>query len=500
MRAPSKAFVRERQVGLFVVLAAIIAALFSFKITQTPLFRSGTPLKVYLNDATGIFVASKVKMAGIDIGSITAITLENGQARLDLIINQGIDIPSEAKIYPRPLGILGDKFLEVVLPKEGDSNPAYTTPQRSSRLWNWLMPSAHAQSAPSEPTTAQKMMDQPVTPVAPRRAAPGRILKKGEVVKGVDAAVTLDDLSRQLGAASEDLKDISGNVKGLVRDNKNEVTQLIHTLNRVATKLERSFDAFDEKKLRKDLKNLSDSVGNLGGTLKNVESITAKIDRGEGSLGKLVNDPATVNELNKTLATISQMVERARRTLTIIDMNGEYAAQARTAKSYIGLTIQPREDTAYIAQVIIDPRGYETRKTKRIMDQTNNTLISSHDIVTNEKNDMKFSLQFMKRVDNLAVRLGLFESTGGFGLDYYMLSDKLQLSTEFFNWARLDNNGYLKIYGRVYLLNYFYLIVGGDDLLAKQQGEAIRKSFFAGLGLRFTDDDLKTLLALKSVP
>lgn len=486
MRAPSKAYVREMQVGLFVVLACIIIALFSFKITQSPVFRRGTPLKVYLSDATGIFIDSKVKMAGIDIGTITGVSLEDGKARIDVLINKGIQLPVDAKIFPRPLGILGDKFLEVQVPREGvDANDDTTAPPpestRSSWL-NWLIPSAYAQ-----------------TPESPTPATSKRVLKKGEVIKGVDGSVTLDDLARQLGSASDDLKDISKNVKTMVRDNKGEVTQMIHTLNRVSTKLEKTIDGFDEKKLHRDLKNLSESVGNFGATLKNMESITKKIDQGEGTLGKLVNDTTTVNELNKTLATISQVVDRARRTLTIVDVNGEYAAQARTAKSYIGITIQPREDTAYIAQFIIDPRGYQTRKTVRTIDQTNGSLVSSQEIITNEKNDLKFSLQFMKRVDNLSVRLGLFESTGGFGLDYFFWADRLQLSVEFFNWARQDNNGYLKAYAKLYLLNYVYLIVGGDDLLAKKNPtDSISSSFMGGIGLRFTDDDLKTMLALTS--
>lgn len=490
MRAPSKAYVRELQVGLFVVLACIIIALFSFKITQSPIFRRGTPLKVYLSDATGIFIDSKVKMAGIDIGTITGVNLEKGKARIDILINNGIQIPEDAKIFPRPLGILGDKFLEVQLPgeaSEAGSEASTPSPEATRSSWlNWLIPSAYAQ-APTAPSDS------------PTPATSKRVLKKGEVIKGVDGSVTLDDLARQLGSASDDLKDISKNVKTMVRDNKGEVTQMIHTLNRVSTKLEKTIDGFDEKKLHRDLKNLSDSVGNFGATLKNMESITKKIDQGEGTLGKLVNDTTTVNELNKTLATISQVVDRARRTLTIVDVNGEYAAQARTAKSYIGITIQPREDTAYIAQFIIDPRGYQTRKTVRTIDQTNGSLVSSQEIITNEKNDLKFSLQFMKRVDNLSVRLGLFESTGGFGLDYFFWSDRLQLTTEFFNWARQDNNGYLKAYAKVYLLNYVYLIVGGDDLLAKKNPtDSISKSFMGGIGLRFTDDDLKTMLALTS--
>src|SRR4051794_28008233 len=101
MRAPSKAYLRELQVGIFVVLGCIVIALFSFKITHSPMLRRGTPLTVYLSDATGIFIDSKVKLAGINVGAITAIRLENGKARIEIIIDKGLEIPRGSKISPR---------------------------------------------------------------------------------------------------------------------------------------------------------------------------------------------------------------------------------------------------------------------------------------------------------------------------------------------------------------------------------------------------------------
>ena len=40
-------------------------------------------------------------------------------------------------------------------------------------------------------------------------------------------------------------------------------------------------------------------------TLKNVDDMTSKIARGEGTVGKLINDDTTVEELNKTIEGVN---------------------------------------------------------------------------------------------------------------------------------------------------------------------------------------------------
>ncbi len=515
MRAPSRAYVREIQVGLFVLLACIIVAAFSLRLTDSPVFRRGTALTLYLNDATGIFKASKVKMAGINIGIIQSIKLENGQARIDILIDRGINIPKDSQIVPRPLGILGDKYLEVVVPT--DSKTGITTPQSRNfkipSFLDWWIESANAEDdqiastepkveITPEPIPSPSDSPSPAMTVVPARAQPKskvqRVYRQGEVVKSVDSAVTLDDLARKMGNVSEDLKDISSNLKGLIRNNQNEITQMIHSMNRIVQKVEKSINAFDEKQIEKDLKRLSDSVGSFNNSVRNVESITAKVDRGEGTLGKLINDPTIANELSRTLSTINSVVEKARRTLTIVDMSSEYAVLPRVTKTYLGLTIMPREDTAYIGQAVIDPGG--TIRKKVITTTPLGGTPATEEIVTNDRDALKYSLQFMKRVYNLGVRIGLFESRGGAGLDYYFFHDNLKLTTELFDWSREGNSAHLKVGLQFKMLNYFYVTAGGDDLLSKPQGDFIRPSFYAGIGLRFTDEDLKTLLVLRSVP
>ena len=520
--------------GIFIFAACLVVAAFSFRITDTPIFRKGTTLITYLDDATGVFKNSKVKMAGIDIGVITGIELEGGKAKISLLINSGIQVPDNAQLIPRPLGILGDKFLEVVVPapnvvpKETPESPPHSMHRSEKSFWTHIESLFEGNDAHAQDASADKPVEKVIPTVAPSK--PAGEYREGQVIKSINSAVTLDDLARQMAGVGTDLKAIStslrqvvegkedqnspigktirnsekltSNLNSLVLENRKDIHETLSSLNRLTSKLEKSFDGFDESQLRKDIKNIGNSAGNISKAADNLEKITSRVERGEGTLGKLVNDPTTVVELNRTLRSVNALVDRAERTLAIVDMNSEYLFVPKTTKTYLGLTILPREDVGYLAQVVVDPMG-TTQKviTKTTTDGGPTTTVET---ITNDRSALRFSIQYYKRLWDLSLRLGLFESRGGLGLDWHLLKDRVLVGAELFDFSREGGQrAHLKAYAKVSFLSYFYAIVGGDELAAKSSnlvanGDPV-KSFHAGIGIRFSDEDLKTLSLIPSV-
>jgi phospholipid/cholesterol/gamma-HCH transport system substrate-binding protein len=510
MREPQPGITRELQVGVFIFSACLVIAAFSFRITDTPIFRRGTSLTTYLQDATGVFKKSKVKLAGIDIGIIENIELEDGRAKLTLIIDKGVEIPHDAHIIPRPLGILGDKYLEVVLPPKKspaqDSQSSTEPAGHEKGIFKSLMESNLAWGQ-SQNSTAN--------------------YKAGDVIESKNSAATIDDLTRQMGSIGQDLKAVSSELRkvmegsndaksplgktlkntealtdqlnNVVKENRGEFKELIQSLHRTSQKIEESLEGLKSSELKKDLSRLTQSAANLSKSLENVERITSKIDKGEGTLGKLVNDTETVDELNKTLRSVNGLVTRATRTLAMVDMKGEYLSKFSETKTSFSVEIYPQEDTGYIASVIVDPFG----SIERVVTTTavDGGPTSTETKLTQNRDGLRFSLQYYKKVWNMAFRLGVFESRGGLGVSYYPTGDGLELGAEIFDFSRDNENPHLKAYLRVPFLNYFYAHVGGYELLAKSNEFSLgyQKSFYAGIGIRFSDDDLKTLTIFPSL-
>ncbi len=108
--------------------------------------------------------------------------------------------------------------------------------------------------------------------------------------------------------------------------------------------------------------------------------------------------------------------------------------------------------------------------------------------------------QYFKSIHNLGFRLGLFESSGGAALDYFAFRKKLKLSLEAFDFGRDNNNLQLRAYADWVFFHHFYLRVGGDDLASKHTSGSQRASYMLGLGLRFSDSDVKALLSIPGIP
>lgn len=473
MRPQAKKNVREMQVGMLVLTGILIAAAFSFRLTESPLFRRGTELQVYLKDATGIFLKSKVKMAGIDIGYIKEIELEDGQARLTLVITEKIEIPRGSQALPRPLGILGDKYIEISVPLELQKNINTGTKKDSAWLNSLWMKEAVAQE------------------VGP----PKQMYRSGETLESKNSAATLDDVTRQMGIVGENLKSISHDLKVLVESNDDAMGSSIQSLNRILSKLDKAFANLDEKKLQKNIEDLGKSLESVNESIGRVKSITRKIDEGEGTVGALINDRETVDRLNQTLVSLNSFLDRAQRTELRISISSEYLPSPKATKSYLGLSIRPREDYGYLAQVVYDQQGVTKRST--VTKVTNGGPPQVVETTEVDENDFKFSLQFAKRLEAFSGRIGIFESTGGAAFDVHFLQDRLVFSTEVFEFNRVNTPAYLKTYLTFNFLDYFYLNMGGADLLSKK-GDLGQRTFFVGFGISFADSDLKTLAILPS--
>jgi phospholipid/cholesterol/gamma-HCH transport system substrate-binding protein len=529
MRAPTNARVREFQVGAFVLLGFFAISMFSFRLTETPAFAHGTQVVTYLDDATGLFQLAKVKQAGISIGFVKSIELVDGRAKVTLVIEKPYSVPKDARVVPRPLGILGDKYLEIVVPTSsqyeryrGDEGPTPASPgapvkveddasargapsrrsdqtkkiengaeppvayevqavwgQALARVSDWIVPSAVAQSAAPVPAASKPAV-------------------QGDVLKSSNSAATVDDITRQVGEVTKDLQATSKSLKTMIEKNTDDVDRILGSWARISTKIETILNGVNSNKVEKDIRNLSNAAGNMSQSLANIESITGKLDRGEGTLGKLINDPSTIEEINRSLVTINNAIDRANRIQSIVDLRSQYGVTPKTAKTYVGVRIMTRESSGYVGEIVLDPAGTEKKVITTVRTNGGSPVVT--ETLTNDRTALKYSLQFYKRIADTAFRLGLFESTGGVGADFQLFRRRLQATVEFFELGRERDNPNLKIWFRVPFLDYLYAEAGGDDLITKVNAGSQRRTFFVGLGLNFTDQDLKTLFIFSGIP
>ncbi len=124
----------ELAVGIFIVIGLIILVSFVFLITDFQIIKPGYKFDVIFGFANGLRESAPARLAGVDIGEIKRLqvlydpdTLKT-KVRVGVWVNADARIPSDSKVWINTLGLLGEKYLEIipgknynVLVKAGDA-------------------------------------------------------------------------------------------------------------------------------------------------------------------------------------------------------------------------------------------------------------------------------------------------------------------------------------------------------------------------------------------
>lgn len=107
----------EVALGAVVMAVAVVFVVFALRATGTALTADqGYPLRASFRSAEGVRPGTEVRLAGVRIGTVTALTLDpqSFRAQLTITVARGLDLPADSTIQVASEGILGGTFIEVL--------------------------------------------------------------------------------------------------------------------------------------------------------------------------------------------------------------------------------------------------------------------------------------------------------------------------------------------------------------------------------------------------
>jgi phospholipid/cholesterol/gamma-HCH transport system substrate-binding protein len=474
----------EVKVGLVVLLGLVLLTYMTFTVGGFRFREKGYSLFGVFDTTAGLDKKSPVRVAGVDVGRVDDITLIDAHAKVKFHINPDVQLKKGTQAAIRSTGLLGDKYVELIpgkgpeLLKNGDT--IRTVPQ---------------------PSDLENLMN--------------RFGSIAEDIKAITASLR-EALGTETGQQSlkeivENVREISGGLSEFVQENRQAMGKTIENLEVFSKSLREQGDQIMAslkditekvnkgegtigKLVNDDLvyDKLNRSLDDLGDSLKNINLVTKRVEKGEGTIGKLFTDEKAYDRFNTALEGISNAVERIDRLR--VEVGGHFEQQTYNGqlKGYLSFVVQPREDKYYLVEIVGDPRG---KVTKTIDQITVNGAPSTVEDIKVERR-LKFNAEFGKKVSKLGLRVGLIENTFGFGLDYYLLNNALRLSYDAWDFASDDPEGsrtHMKVMATYSFMRYLSVNAGYDNFLNNQLD-----TFFFGAGLRFDDDDLKYLVGSAS--
>jgi phospholipid/cholesterol/gamma-HCH transport system substrate-binding protein len=482
-------------------------------------------------DASGIRPKTRLQINGIDVGKITGVEHVRGpkgrlMARVTLRVANQYEVFDNATLKKAAESLLGDFRL--------DLDPG--TPDGKRLESGAVIPNVHSLSDIDEIKDQLLQVSHHVNDITQSfskvlsgpegEGSLKSILSKVESSMGAIESTTRaleHTIAGNDQVLSQIIKDIGhvSNALAEVSQPGGDLRTMSHNLASLSAKLGTIADTvqglLDDKGTSgggpagaatdKQTASLRGTMDNLNGTVTSLNSIARKIDEGQGTLGRVVNDPGISDRVEATLDSANEIIGSIAGLETQIELRSEYGyplqnknnTQLQQAiKNTLALRILPKPDKYYILEAISDPRGRQTRRTTTT--KIGNTTVSSDETVI-AFNDLKFSAAFAKRYFFLTLRFGIIENTGGLGVNLHALEDHAELRIDAFDFDRRNPSDLqsifprLRVTGMLEVASHIHLQVGFDDPF-----NADLRTLFLGGVLRFTDDDLKAMLTIAPRP
>lgn len=275
---------REVAVGFF-VLAGVIALLVAlFTLTDAGAFRGRYTVATRVESAGGVRRGDPVQMRGVNIGRVRGFEIIPGGVAIQLELEGDYGVPADSRVVLRSQGLLGGTVAEVI------------------------------------PGTAESDLDDGdlipgATEAGPLETAGAVGTRADDVLTRVQALLSQQTIGAVEGSATE-LQALLAELQGLASEQRRGLASLSESLQRSAggverattgPELERALTRVDSITLR-----LDQSSQSLGAASRSLETVLGRLERGEGTLGKLSRDDSLYVNLNQAAANINQLASDIR--------------------------------------------------------------------------------------------------------------------------------------------------------------------------------------------
>lgn len=481
-------------VGVFAMVVIAILAFMTFRVGEITLKKkAGYTVHAFFEDTTGLDEKTSVKIAGVDSGTIEKIDLVNGRARVTIRVDPNIRLYSDASAAIKSAGLLGDKYLEL---KIGSEEPALgeggeiTNVREIADIEDLV---TNLSSASENITDLVSGINTPEVTESLREA----MVNMRDITRDLKDVISENNL--RFRAVLERVESLTASLDEVVRENREPLRDTMANFRdfsgslsaRGPEILDRLESASEELRtlLAESKDDIRSAVKKTESTMESVNRLTEKVERGEGTIGRLFTDESLYDSMNRAAGGLGNTVGAVERLRTFFTFRGDYLMEQEEAKGHFYLTLQPRPEKYYILGVVGDPVG-----TVETVERVDGTVIREE-----VKEEIEFTAQFARRFKDTALRIGLTESTFGFGADHFLWDDKIKVSFDAWDFGENEfqaDNPHLRLGADYFIFKHLFLTGGIDNILNDENRGA-----YIGTGIRFEDEDFKYLFGtVPSIP
>ncbi len=454
----------EIKVGIFVLLSLLAILYLTFQVKSLEDFKEkGYVIYAMVNDASGLSKKSRVKMRGVKIGIIKDMALTPNGVKLKLLINKKVKIPKGSIVTVAQDNVLGGKYLNIIPGK----STVYYKPREIIKKY-------------LKTASMEDVMNNINSAVNDVKVLIKKLNK------------TLDEnTTRNIKLTIANIKESSDELKAIMKTADKKLPKLLDNANALVLTYKQTGDIIKRK-----IPGILDKTDTLMGKLNIIaDTLHIKLKKLANEyikLGQNANDLLTENKdsLKATITSaksffdsgsssfkkIDEFLGSINKSQIDMDIYSNYLTNDGYFKTTANLAYIPNPTKYYIVGVT----SKEDYSTKKLADEKTSKLY--------------FNAELGKRYENILLRGGIIESTGGLGIDYFMYKDRLKLTADLYDFNGENDyrgdNPHIDLKARYLYLKHLEFIAGVDNLI-----NADARQFFLGIGVKFRDNDLKALVS-----
>jgi phospholipid/cholesterol/gamma-HCH transport system substrate-binding protein len=276
----------EIQVGI-TVLAALGITLWGVTwLKEMSLSRKVRQWHVTFPQTGGLATSDEVQVNGLRKGNVAELHLAGDHVIVDLDLASDIVITRASTVAVRNVGLMGEKVVAVDLVMSG---PAYTDRDTIAGVYEKGIPEVMAEVG-------------------------GTIDRLNSLTDQMLRVASALERNDNLDATMDNVRKTSEELRLAVTENRRAMRETLANLDAVSrtakslttdreAQLGRTIDSFERSVA--DIERLTTRLDSLRAT---VQSISGKVDRGEGSLGRLVNDPMLYDDAKSSVTELKALI------------------------------------------------------------------------------------------------------------------------------------------------------------------------------------------------
>lgn len=469
---------KEIKVGIFMVIALALLAYLLIKSEALPWARErGYEISAQFDSIAGLVTGAEVRVAGFKVGHVKAISLKEAKVEVVMQIEPAVTIRSDATAVVSTIGLLGEKYIEI--------NPG-------SQFQPIISHGAYIKGL--RPTSLDQV-------VGVLNSIGEEIQKTVETIQGL---VGSEESKTKFYGFLETFDRLSLHLRDLSAENKEKINETFSNVQHLTQELSQSLPEFaknmqeiaqntnnitkdNREAFRAAIDNISSISKRLDATIEQINQILEKVNKGEGTVGKLLTDESTHEKIKDTIDNVDQAFTKANRMLggvggfnISLGFRSQYFLDAEDFKTYFSVKLQPKGNRFFLFELIDNKVGRLTRTSSTIETVSLGGWRQIEEVTSiTRRHEFTFSAQVGQQWSNFALRGGLIESEAGAAVDYYLFEKRLSFNLESYDFGR-DGGPHFKLTSNLFPYKGLFFGGGYDDFIDRD-----KRQFFFGFGYIF---------------